>query len=286
MNYTDYIATVANLLVVPTTDANFVQILPSIINDAEQRIYRELDLLDTIVRDTSGTLTANSRNFTFPQHVVVSESLNVFSPAGTQTTRNQLVPVSREWLDAVWGNEASTTTPSIPQYYAMITDQTIIVGPPPDANYTVEVVATIRPTPISATNPTTYLSLYLPDLFVSASMVFGSGYLKDFGAAVDDPKMALTWQSHYDAEFASANTEESMRHRDGRQRTRARSARRLGFSVAYWKANSILCTPSFSQSGSCCACFDIGAGDLKHLRKRHSLSLVFIKSVTSPVVGL
>lgn len=209
MNYTDYVATVANLLVVPTTDANFVQILPSIINDAEQRIYRELDLLDTIVRDTSGTLTANSRNFTFPQHVVVSESLNVFSPAGTQTTRNQLVPVAREWLDAVWGNEVSTTTPSIPQYYAMITDQTIIVGPPPDATYTMEVVATIRPTPISAANPTTYLSLYLPDLFVAESIVFGYGYLKDFGAATDDPRAAITWESHYKSLWESANTEEN-----------------------------------------------------------------------------
>lgn len=208
-NYSQYIIDLANLLVVPTTDPNFQIVLSNIIDDAEQRIYRELDLLTTIIRDSSSTLTANSRNFTFPQHFVVSESINVYTPSGTTTSRKQLVPVTREWMDAVWGNEISTATPSVPQYYAMITDQTIIVGPPPDAGYTMEVVGTIRPTPLSSTNTTTYLTLYLPDLFLAASMVFGSAYQLNFNTMGDNPQQASGWEDHYQKLLASANIEEN-----------------------------------------------------------------------------
>jgi hypothetical protein len=197
------------MLVIPPTDPNYQIVLPNIIDDVENRIQRELDLLATIVRDTSGSLTANSRNFTFPQHMVVCESLNVFTPSGTQTNRNILVPVTREWMDAVYGNETATSSPSVPQYYAMITDQQIIVGPPPDAPYTMEVVGTIRLTPLSASNQTNWLSLYLPDLYMCEALIFGYGYMKDYGATVDDPQSSISWNAHYRDLWASANTEET-----------------------------------------------------------------------------
>jgi hypothetical protein len=210
-NYTQFVTTLSTMLVVPSTDPNFLAVLPNIIDDGEQRCYRELDLLSTVVRDSSAALTANSRSFTLPNDLgqfVVTNGFNVYTPVGTTTTRNQLVPTTRDYLDAVWGNEASASTPSIPNRYAMITDQQIIVGPPPDAAYTIEVIGTIRPTPLSATNATTVLTLYLPDLFLSACLVFSSGYLKNYGAASDDPKMAMSWEAHYQEELKSANVEE------------------------------------------------------------------------------
>lgn len=209
LTYASYKTDLANLLVVPETDPNFLVVLPNIIDDAEQRIYRELDLLSTIVRDSSAALTANSRNFTFPQHFVVSESINFYTPVATTTNRYQLIPTTREFLDAVWPNELAPATPSLPQYYAMITDQTIIVGPPPDAAYTVEVVGTIRPAPLSATNTTTYLTLYLPDLFMAASLVFGAGYQGNFSAMGDNPQQAISWEAHYQQLKGSADIEEN-----------------------------------------------------------------------------
>lgn len=210
-DYDGYVASLANMLVIPAGDPNYLAAIPNVIDDAEQRLYRELDPLNTIIRDSSATLTANSRTFNLPTDLgrfVVTESMNVFTPSGTTTNRNQLVPVSREWLDAVWGNEAATSSPSVPEYYAMITDQQIIVGPPPDAPYTMEVIGTIRPTPLSAANPTTYLTLYLPDLFLAESLIFGYGYMKDFGAMGDDPQGSATWTKHYADLWQSANTEE------------------------------------------------------------------------------
>jgi hypothetical protein len=207
LTYAQYVTDLANLLVIDSqTNAEYQLVLPNIIDDAEQRIYRELDLLSTIVRPTA-PLTPNSRNFTFPQHVIVSESINVFYPLGT-SNRKQLVPVAREFLDAIWGNETATTVPSVPDYYAMITDQDVIVGPPPDAAYVLETVCTIRPAPLSASNTTTVLSLYLPDVFMTASLIFGYGYLKDYGAATDDPNAPGSWESHYGKLIASANIEE------------------------------------------------------------------------------
>ena len=213
LTYATFITSLANMLVIPPTDANYLAFIPNVIDDSEQRIYRELDLLSTIVRDQSGTLTANSRNFTLPQsngQFVVTESMNVFTPVSLTTYRNQLIPVSREWMDAVYPDEEAAVCcgPSVPKYYAMITDQSIIVGPPPDQNYIMEVVGTIRPVPLSQTNTTTYLTLYLPDLFLAEALIFGYGYLKNFGAAGDDPQGSVTWNAHYKDLWQSANTEE------------------------------------------------------------------------------
>lgn len=209
LTYDQFVTDLANMLVIPVTDTNYLTMLPNCIDDAEQRIYRELDLLATIVRDSSSALTANSRNFTFPQHFVVSESINLYTPVGSTTNKYALTATTREFLDAMWPNETAAASPSLPQYYAMITDQQIIVGPPPDQNYTLEVVGTVRPEPLSASNPTTYLTLYLPDLFMAEALVFGYGYMKDYGAQADDPRSAMSWNQHYQDLWQSANTEEN-----------------------------------------------------------------------------
>lgn len=209
--YQQYVAAIANEAVITPADPNFVAILPTIIDLAEQRIYRELDLLSTIVRDQSAALTANSRNFTLPQgqgRFVTTQGFNVFTPFGTTTTRNQLVPTTRDYIDNVWPSETASTTPSVPNVFGMITDQTIIVGPPPDADYTVEVIGTIRPAPLSATNTTTFLSLYLPDLFFASGMIATAGFQQNFGAQSDNPQMSVSWQSQYDLFKASALVEQ------------------------------------------------------------------------------
>lgn len=212
-NYQDYVNSLANFLVIQANDANLALALPRIIDDAEQRLYRELDLLDTVVRDSSATLTANSRNFTLPQSLgrfVITESMNVFSTPGVLTSgRRQLVPTTREAIDAIWGDEQAISTAAIPEYFAMITDQTIIVGPSPGQAYPMEVIGTIRPTPLSPTNQQTYLTLYLPDLFFAESMVIGYAYMKDFAPMADDPQSGITFETHYKTLWQSANTEET-----------------------------------------------------------------------------
>jgi hypothetical protein len=219
LTYSQYVTSLANLLVVETTDGGFVTDLPNIIADAELRIYRDLDLLDTSTRDSSAALTAGNRNFTFPSAngtFVVTDELNVITPAGTTNpelgTRNSLVPTSEEHLNNLWPSAAGST---VPQYFAMVDQGLAIVGPWPDAAYQVEAVGTIRPTPLSASNTTTILSVYFDDLFMAASMVRATAYQKNYGQGADDPKMGVTWEQHYQVLKTSADIEEMRKKFEG-----------------------------------------------------------------------
>lgn len=202
------------MMVTDETDPNFVIVLPNIIDYAEQRLYRELDLLSTVTTDSTGFLTANTRNFALPTSIgrfVVVNNINVITPTGytvVNGTRNPLTPTTRDYIDFTWPSNIASSSSSVPTYFAMQDDQNVIVGEAPGVAYNVEVKGTIRPAPISSTNTTTYLSLYLPDLFLTASMIEASGYMRNFGAQSDDPRMSVSWSSEYDKLFASANTEQ------------------------------------------------------------------------------
>jgi hypothetical protein len=209
--YAQWVTAVANLIVETESRAEFQGILPSCIDYAEQRLYRELDLLNTVTRDYA-PLTAGNRNFFLPQangRFVVTNGFNVITPALSpiveNATRHQMVPASRDYLDAVWGSAAGA---GLPKLYAPVTDQLFVVGPWPDANYSIEVIGTIRPTPLSASNPTTYLTLYLPDLWFATTMVFMAGWQQNFGAQADNPQMAQSWETQRNTLLGSANIEE------------------------------------------------------------------------------
>jgi hypothetical protein len=215
LTYAAFTVQVANFLVIPLGDPNLNTALPSIIDDAEQRAYRDLDLLNTIYRDTSVAFTAGNRNYTETASVqgngpfLVTQELNVITPAGQTNpelgTRNALLPATKEMLDFLYPN---STGSGVPTYYAPINQNTFIVGPWPDQAYTVEAVGTVRPAPLSASNTTTLLSVYFPDLFLAAALACGYGYLKDYGAASDDPQSGISWEKKYTGQLKSAIVEE------------------------------------------------------------------------------
>jgi hypothetical protein len=205
LTYTTYQTALQTLADTTSSDTDFSTILPSIIDYAEQRIYRDVQLLTTVTRN-NGTLTANNRLFTFPVTVVRLLGINPFISG---VRKSALLPASRVFIDYAWPSDTIGAT--LPQYFAMLTDQTVLVGPPPDQNYTVEVVAMIRPTPLSVSNATTFLVTNLPDLFLAASMVFVSGYQKNFSPMSDDPQSGSTWEKQYQTLLASTNREEVLK---------------------------------------------------------------------------
>lgn len=212
LTYTTYLNQISNLMVQSQTDPNFITFTPGMIDYAEQRIYRELDLQVSRVVDDSGSLTAQVRNFTLPTSLgvyTVVEQINVITPVTATSsggTRNPLTPVTKEYLDFAWPN--ATVFNGVPIYYAPINNTTYVVGPAPDQNYNVEVIGTQRPAPLSVSNSSTFLTQFLPDLFVAASMIFATAYQRDFGAQVDNPSQAPSWESQYKILFGSANVEE------------------------------------------------------------------------------
>ncbi len=211
LTYSQYVTQIATLAVVEETDPAYVTILPQMITYAENRMYRDLDFLFTSIATTSYGLTVGSRQISVPSGTfVVPEQINVITPAGTSNpdngTRNPLLPTTKEFLDQVY-NVASST--GLPKYFCPFDDYTFLVGPYPDQNYTCEIIGTYRPNSLSSSNTTTFISLYLPDLFIMASMIFISSYQRNFGRANDDPQMAITYESQYQALLKSAMMEEN-----------------------------------------------------------------------------
>jgi hypothetical protein len=203
LDYNTFVATIANITALDPTAPEFVQILPEAIAYAEGRIYRELDILDSVAINNSNSFTPVNRNFTLPAApygaFLTLTGVNVLYGAGPQ--RQQLQPVAMSYLNAVWG---SPTGASLPEYFAMVRQDLIQVGPWPDQAYLVEVIGTFTPEPMSSTNPTTFLTIFVPDLLIAAAMVFMSGYQRDFGSQSDSPQQSQSWENQYATLFRSA----------------------------------------------------------------------------------
>lgn len=216
--YASLSSALALMLEIDETDPNFGAMLPNAIIYTEQRLNRDLDTLNKVKRDSSSSLTPSNRTFSLPTSLGnfrTVKSVNVITPAGTAAaagTRNPLRPVSQDVVDTLYPEDALHT--GLPVHYAQLDNNTIIVGPAPDAAYVVEVRGTIQPTPLSAANTSTYLSTTYPDLYFAACMIFGAGYKRNFGAQSEDPKMALSWESTYQSLLPSAVAEEGRRKSD------------------------------------------------------------------------
>lgn len=209
--YGTYVTALAELAVVDAADAVFQDLLPSIIDYAEMRIYQDLDLLSTVSPQTGFSLTASNRALVLPISTFITlQDVNVLTPVGTAdpnvATRNPCLPVSKEYLDMVYG---SATGAGLPTFFAMINQNTLAFGPWPDAAYALEIVGTVRPESLSMSNMTTFIATYLPSLFMMASMVYITMYQRNFSAVSDDPQMGVNYESQYKALLNSATVEEN-----------------------------------------------------------------------------
>jgi hypothetical protein len=91
-----------------------------------------------------------------------------------------------------------------------------LIGPNPDINYPQSIVGSTRMNSLawyantsqSATG-TTFISTFLPDLLLMASMVYISGYQRNFSAASDDPNMAVNYEKQYQTLLKGAMVEEA-----------------------------------------------------------------------------
>jgi hypothetical protein len=58
------------------------------------------------------------------------------------------------------------------------------------------------------TNSSTILTQYIPDVFMAASLVFGFGYMRDFGGQSDNPQGGQSWEAQYQLLIKSATVEQ------------------------------------------------------------------------------
>jgi hypothetical protein len=226
LTYNGYVTQVATMAVVNTQTTNsivvgvdqaFNDIIPQMLNYAELRIQRDLDLLPLQTSNTYA-LTVGQNLLQIPvSDFVTIQTLGVNSG----TALIPLLPATKEFLQNVYGDSASL---GVPAYFAMMggdaatsgnTYTNVNVGPYPDSNYPVTVVGTTRmatlyqsATTNAAATGTTFISTYLPDLLVMASLIYISAFQRNFGRMSDDPAMAQSYEGQYQVLVKGAATEE------------------------------------------------------------------------------
>ncbi len=210
--YTTLVSALVAETNIEAANAGFVAILPTIIDQAEGKIYREPSLyfLSTEGNDDTGFTTPDDQFFTLPRHFTVLE--DVLLVQGND--RIPLRQTSREFLQAMFPRRISMSGTDTPTYWAPYDATRIVLGQTPGGTFQLDCVGTTRPANLSASNPSTWLWTYLADLAFAAAMVFMSGYMRNFGSQADDAKMALSWQGIYDSLLPGASTEE-MRRKHG-----------------------------------------------------------------------
>jgi hypothetical protein len=190
------------------SDPNFTTLIPSMIDYAELRLQRDIDFLNT-TSSVTFTCAANSQQLSLVQTstnypFVTIQNVGVTNPSNGFVY--QCTPVSKEYIYNVFPIGSST---GIPTNFAMFNDNQILFGPIPDQNYVTTIVGTQRFPALSASNPVTFISQYLPDIFIMASMIYLSAYQRNFGKMVDDPQMAVTYEGQYQALKAGAMMDEA-----------------------------------------------------------------------------
>jgi hypothetical protein len=222
LTYTTLVSEIATVTAISSTvlvdgDNNFRGIMPALIDYMEGRLYRDLDLISASIVDASVVLSSGVRGValsTAQGLPLQIDALNLITPPGataSNATRVPLVPASRAVLDAIYPSELSSNCGQ-PEFFARLSDTTIIFGPTPDQAYGIQMQATIRPDPLSESNSSTWLTQNVPELCIAAGMVFAAGYMRDFGAQSDNPQMAQSWESQYNNLMKTAS-QDSMRQK-------------------------------------------------------------------------
>lgn len=218
LTYDTYVSAVASLAVTDPADSNFQALIPQMLNYAELRIQRDLDLLPLQYENDSYATTIGSNVLSLStDDFVTVQSIGVQS--GTQTL--QLVPVSKEYIQLMWNDSNVQATPvdfapyGGDQPTAGVTSLNFLLGPYPDAAYPLVIVGTNRApslyefyqTPQEASG-VTFISAFLPDLLVLASLIFMAAYQRNFSATSDDPNMAVNYEKQYQTIMNGAKGEE------------------------------------------------------------------------------
>jgi hypothetical protein len=232
LSYNDFVTHMGVMAVVQTQsvggvvegiDPAFTEIIPNMLNYAELRIQRDLDLLASQATNTY-TLTAGNPILGIP----VNDFFTIQTMAVQTNGGTPLLPVSKEYIQNVYGGPGGQGTP---QYFAMVGDDfgdgantftNVLLGPPPNYNYTVRVTGTIRTPSLFqyasagvADTATTWISTNVPDMLIMASMIYISAFQRNFGVASSDPDSGMTYEKQYQALRLGAISEENRRKFQG-----------------------------------------------------------------------
>lgn len=180
MNYTQLVAEIQSYTEnqFQTSDIN------TFIKEAEQRIYNSVQF-PAIRKNMTGTTTTGNKYLTCPPDWLATFSLAVVDGSGNYS---YLLDKDVNFIRASY---PAPTTTGLPEYYALFDQNTFILGPTPDNNYTVELHYYYYPESIVTANTT-----WLGDNFDSA-LLYGA-LLEAYTYMKGEADVLAQYQKRYD----------------------------------------------------------------------------------------
>lgn len=160
-----------------TAETTFVTTLPTFIQEAEERILKNVEL-PVFRSNVTGTATADNPYLSTPTDFLAPYSLAVIASSVYTYLLFKHVSFIRDYTP-----NASTT--GLPKYYALFDDTTFLLAPTPDnpsagVDYTFELHYKYRPASLTAgaEGGTTWLSDNAPDALLYGTLVEAATFLK------------------------------------------------------------------------------------------------------------
>ena len=154
------------------TETSFVNNLTNIVVQAENRIIKSTQL-PNFRKNVTGSLTSGNSYLTAPTDYLYPYSLAVID---TDSNYNYLLNKDVNFIREAF--PASATT-GVPKYYAQFDNDSFILGPTPNRNFTVELHYFYVPQSITASSDgTSWLGTNAPEPLLYASLVEAYTYMK------------------------------------------------------------------------------------------------------------
>ena len=170
MTYSELKSLIQNYL--QNTETTFVNDLPKIIEQAEERILKTVRL-PVFRKNVTGTLATGNKYLATPSDFLDNFSLAVINGSNQEFLYYKDVNFIRE----AYPNASTTGTP---KHYGLFDDTSFIFGPTPDSNYSVELHYFYRPASITAgaDSGTTWLATNAVNALLYGSLLESYVYMK------------------------------------------------------------------------------------------------------------
>ena len=182
-------------------------IIDGFISDAQFRILRDVDS-DNNRAYAQADIVAGQRYVNTP--LINDETLVIRSVQITNSTGGA-DNSSRSFLEYRDTNFISEYNPTgvqgLPKYYSYWDENTIVLAPTPDQNYNMQINYILKPTGLSSSNTTTYLSNEFPNGLLYACLVEAYGFLKG------PPDMIQFYEGKYQQALQGFTVEQMGRRR-------------------------------------------------------------------------
>jgi len=155
-----------------TAETTFVADLDTFIKESEERILKNVEL-PVFRKNVTGSAASSNTYLSTPTDFLAPYSLAVISSSVYSYLLFKHVSFIRDFTP----NPATTGTP---KYYALFDDNTFMLAPTPDQNYSFELHYKYRPASLTTTSgtETTWLSLNAPDALLYGTLVEAATFLK------------------------------------------------------------------------------------------------------------